>query len=315
MNRFSKGFRTLGGICILLNLVAFFLPMTQRVQKNYGTLTWTEFDYLKSLFEQRLPAGEGEHFAAAGMQSVWILLLMILPLLLSLAAGIWGIVGSFKQKISSIAAFAVLTLYAAMSFTVSYVWPEAGSGQTYCLGYAHIFHLAVSGAAAVMAIAALLSTPKKVRTEEKRSAVIPQVEEIKQQQIEAKYNIIMEEANKTKPQQAAVKPYVPGPGRGVLVFLTGIYAGAEIPLTDGELINLGRHPSNHLVFENQMQVSRRHCQIRWEAARGKFIFKDFSSTGSYVNDSSDCMPQNLELDLEPGMVIALGNEENSFRLE
>lgn len=97
--------------------------------------------------------------------------------------------------------------------------------------------------------------------------------------------------------------------------LAGIYAGAEIPLAGGDWITLGRQTNNHLVFEGQAKVSRSHCKIRWDGSRKKYILCDYSTRGTFVNGSEECLPQNLELDIPPGTVIAIGDDTNTFRLE
>ena len=108
---------------------------------------------------------------------------------------------------------------------------------------------------------------------------------------------------------------MPGNHRGVLVGLTGIYAGAEITMPPGEFIRMGRQNTNHLVFEGQKSVSRDHCKMKWNADSQTYTIYDYSSTGSFVNGSHDCLPQNLEMTLEPGCVLAIGDETNTFRLE
>lgn len=297
MNRFAKKFRVLGSLCVLLNLAAFFLPVTKRIQENYADLTWSQLDYVKGAL--------GEASEAVSVSMVWVLLLMVLPLLLSLTAGIWGLAGSYVQKVSSILEFFVLFLYIGMTAGISSLWPEIAEGQSYCRGTACTLTLVFSGLGAVFAVASLIATPRKIKTPEKN---IPQVEEIKQEQVEARYNImnVMTEEHQAVPAE---------PEHGVLVGQTGLYAGAEIPLTDGEYIRLGRQSDNHLIFEGQLNVSRNHCQIKWDAARQKYVFRDYSSNGSFVKGVSDCLPQNLDVELAPGTVIAIGDETNTFYLK
>lgn len=300
MNRFAKKFRVLGSLCILVNLFALFLPVTRRVQENYADLTWSQADYIKGALGRYLTFFGVETTDVTSVSVGWVLLFMVLPLLLALIAGIWGLAGSSVQKVSSVLAFAVLLLYAGMAADLGRLWPEAASGQEYCRGAACVWTLAFSGCGAFLAVLSLLSVPGKVKAP---AGGIPQIEEIRQEQAETKYNIIAEE--KQEPQQE----------HGVLVGRTGLYAGAEIPLPEGEYIRLGRQPDNHLVFEGQRNVSRRHCQIKWDAGRQKYMFRDYSSNGSFVNGREDCLPQNLELELEPGSTIAIGDENNTFYLK
>lgn len=302
MNRFAKKFRVLGSLCVLLNLAALLMPVTKRIQENYGDLTWSQLDYIRGMFAGSLSSLDGQTAEAASGPLWWILLFLILPLLLSVLAGIWGLAGSHTQKVSSILEIGVLLLYIGMAVSAGILWPEPSAGQGYLRGSACTWNLVFSGCGAVLAIAALAATPRKVKVAEKN---IPQVEEIKQEQVEAKYNIVMEDK-----QEAPKEPV-----HGVLAGLTGIYAGAKIPLIDGEYVLLGRLPSNHLVFEGQANVSRKHCRIKWDAAKQKYIFRDYSSNGSFANGSEDCLPQNLDLELEPGTTIAIGDESNVFCLE
>ena len=102
---------------------------------------------------------------------------------------------------------------------------------------------------------------------------------------------------------------------GVLICLKGLYAGAEIPMNDGDEITLGRAETNNLVFATEPRISREHCKIRWDAQKQKYIFRDYSSSGSYIDGSEDCLPQNLDLEVACGSEIALGNQDNVFLLK
>lgn len=301
MSRFAKKFRVLSSLCILLNLITILFPVTKRIQENYADLTWKQTDYIQSAFAAYIPVFR-EH--AEELRSVppgWILFFMVLPLVMSLIAGIWGLTGSYRQKVSSILSFGVLAIYIGMMANISYIWPEAAAGQEYCRGSACMLTLIFSGCSAAWAAAALAFMPKNVKIAE---AYIPQAEEIRQEQTEKKYNIRTEEKQEVQTEQT----------QGVLVGRIGIYAGAEINVADGEWIRLGRHPDNHLVFADQLNVSRNHCQIKWDAGRRKYVFRDYSSNGSFANGSTDCLPQNLDVDLDPGTVVAIGDENNTFYL-
>ena len=102
---------------------------------------------------------------------------------------------------------------------------------------------------------------------------------------------------------------------GVLIGLKGLYAGAEIPMNDGDEITFGRADTNNLIFATEPRISREHCKIRWDAKKEKYIFRDYSSSGSYINGSDDCLPQNLDLEVACGSEIALGNQDNVFLLK
>lgn len=320
MERYAKGFRSFSGFLILLNLAGFFLPFTERTQEGYTPLRWSQFDYIKALLGGALPSAGEDTIFVSGTQTALILCCMVLPLILALAAGIWGIVGGPRQRVSSLLIFLVLILYLALYGFLDILWPEAQFTQTYIKGIACQVCITVSGCSGAFGVLSLISTPKKVKKVEKK---IPQLQEIRQQQAEAKYSIMMEKAHQDSQKTQSVKeplakenrPYVPGNPRGVMVGLSGVYAGAQIPMTDGEFIRLGRKNTNHLVFEGQIKVSRNHCKIKWDAADKKYIIYDYSNTGSFADGSHDCLPQSLYMPLEPGTVLAIGDDTNTFRLE
>lgn len=305
MNRFAKKFRVLGSLCVLLNLIAFFQPVTMRIQENYADLTWSQLDYVKGTIVESFSGSKGEASEVVSVSILWVMGLIVLPLLLSLAAGIWGLIGSYVQRVSSILEFFVLFLYIGLAASIGSFWPKAAVGQAYSRGISCTLALIFSGLGAIFAVLSLIATPRKAKMPK---GGIPQVEEIKQEQVESMYQIM----NVTAEEQQLAQT---GPEHGVLVGRTGLYAGAEIPMTDGEYIRLGRQADNHLIFEGQLNVSRNHCQIKWDAARQKYIFRDYSSNGSFVNGAEDCMPQNLDLELAPGTVIAIGDENNTFYLK
>ncbi|MBO5373354.1 MAG: FHA domain-containing protein [Lachnospiraceae bacterium] len=327
MNRAAKGFRVFGGILILLNLVAVFLPVTVCTQENYPTLTWSAYDYIRGLFGQNLPYGEAASNDITSEQMLWVAALMIAPVILALIACIWGMVGSARQVFSSILGILVSGMYVGMVFTVSGLWPADTGNSVFSHGIACLIHLILAGLVFVISIIALALTPRK----QKAKTEIPQINEIKQEKIKAKYSMVTKETTAAQTtavqgQQNGLAPKkqtrhqqplqtVGAQPRGVMVGLTGMYAGAEIPFTDGNYIKLGRAADNHLMFENERRVSRNHCSIKWDSERGKYTIYDYSSSGTYVNGSEDCIPQNLEIDIMPGSVIAIGDAKNTFRLE
>lgn len=304
MNRLGKRFRAMGGVFVLINIVAFFLPVTQSIRENYPTKNWSQLQYVINVME------EGEPFLTSYTTSrlIWVICLVVLPLLLSALAGIWGIVGDDRQIVSPILSFVVLGLYIGLFFSISAFYPN----QSYSRATAGFLNLACSGGAVLFSVIGLCNTP---RSKKITKTEIPQVQEIKKQQIQAKYNIIDE-----KPAESVVNPrippYVPGIPRGVMVGLTGMYAGAEISFRDGEKIRLGRNQDNELIFdEQQVKISRHHCTIKWDEQNKEYLFWDNSTNGTYSNGSEDCLPKHLEVIVKPGTVIALGDEKNTFRLE
>lgn len=307
MERFAKKFRVMGSIAILLELAAAFLPFIKRVQENYPDVTWNQLNYIQGAFtaltkgtEQKLPE------VLTSGQAVWVLIFMLLPLLVAVTAGVWGMVGDHTQKVSLILIFAVFVLDIVLLAMGGQLKAEPGEGQTYLQAAGGIVSLVISGAASLISIAAWIATPKTMK---EQAAAIPEVHEIRQQQIEAKYNVMLDQQGSQPSAQQQM------PEHGVLVGLKGMYEGAQIPMADQEEILLGRAEGNHLIFTGQKSVSRRHCRLKWVTAKQKYIIHDYSSSGTYLNGSEDCLPQNLDMELPCGTQIALGSNDNIFLLK
>lgn len=300
MDRLAKGVRVAGGLLLFANLAALFLPVTKIVQEPYypaeNPLLITPFNYIRAVFQKNADLFLDGYTTK---QLVLILCFMALPVLLSLVAGIIGIVGSPRQIISGIFAIVIAGIYGTLLPMMDYIWPEQLlPDQEYQWGYALFLTLGVSAVSAVLGIIGLFvrpRTPKKTA-----AAVIPQVYEMKQEQEMARYSIMEPE---------------PSHSGGVMTGLAGMYAGASIPFQDGESIRLGRMPENDLVFENQSRVSRNHCVITWHAGENRYEIVDYSSNGSYINEEEECLPQNMKIVLQPGTILDIGSKENRFRLE
>jgi hypothetical protein len=104
--------------------------------------------------------------------------------------------------------------------------------------------------------------------------------------------------------------------KGVMRGLAGMYAGAEIPLNNGAVI-IGRDASraNLIYDESCAKVSRKHCELSYDNESKMFSIIDYSSTGTFKNGNTNCLPQNMRVFLEPGSVIDIGDETNRFILE
>ena len=105
------------------------------------------------------------------------------------------------------------------------------------------------------------------------------------------------------------------PARGVMVGVSGVFAGKEITFRDEETLQLGRDYTNDLVFTNASHISRNHCSITWYAQKQKYFVVDRSSNGCFINGASVRLPKNVEIALDPGTVIDIGDTANRFRLE
>lgn len=327
MERLAKYSRNICGFLLVANIiVALFVPITKRVQENYDTVSYTQFDYMRSMCSGELPkAADNNEVEIMTSQIMFIIFLMILPALIALSGGIYGIVGSPRQIFTSITSFVVLAMYIALAAAIGVMWPESKNGEVYQRSLAYIFHMVLAGAGVAAGVAALIATPRKR---------VPQTMDIQgmhiftnSQMAEPKYNIVQpqqdivqQQAYETeqgteKIEETVFPEYSGGPARGVMVGLRGIYAGAEIPFKSGETIRIGRLPENDLIFHDQGRVSRNHCAIKWDAENKCYYFRDYSSNGSFIEGNDECLPQNIEVSLKPGTVVMIGSDANVFRLE
>lgn len=374
MNRAAKTIRVLGGLCMIVSLFFVIAPLTIIRQENYSDQNYTAWKYITQY------AGDSTK------QLIILGLCILLPMLLALVGGVIGIVGGIRQNISGILAILVCACYILLAIKGSILWPKAkNDAQEFLNGWALYAYLASSGIAAALGVAGFFVKP---RLQKKKDLVIPDVEEIRKEQIESKYtfldeadpsnqpvsdqpiipqnipgdngmmpdsnipsqpimsqnipgnNGMMPDANNpnqpvmpqnipgtvAEPQDMVTEalieeeepvaaPYQPGVPRGVLVGIRGMYAGAEIPFRAEESIRLGRDASNDLVFTDAPRVSRHHCMITCHESKQQYGFLDRSSNGSFIHGQADCLPQNIEIMLQPGTVIDIGDEDNEFRLE
>lgn len=323
MNRFAKLFRVISGLLLLTNLIIFFLPILVISQDNYSTIRYSQFDFVKKLFEKGI-ANLGKGLSAA--QIAIIVFLIILPLVLSFIIGVIGVAGSVRQFISGIGSVLVLGLNIVFYFNLHTLEPKrVNDVQVYEKGVGLWLLLSVSAAAAVFGVAGLMVTPRKKKRTEK-AVLIPDVAQMKQEQMlpekqftdEAKEKADSAASLESLENQQQISDPVWEKGdspRGVMVGLTGNFQGAEIPFQSGETLKLGRDLSNDLVFANAKRVSRFHCSLTWLEKEQKYQIVDKSSNGSFVDGREECIPQNMAIYLEPGTVLDIGSKENRFRLE
>ncbi len=307
MDRSAKSVRTVCGLFLLINLAVFFLPVTLIERQNSAgksELAYSQIDYITGMTDGELP--HDEYLVVdtfEGNAYVLVIFFMIFPLLFSIVAGIYGIAGNPRQVVTGICSLLVFGCYLAQFFMLKQVWPEVTADLICQRGKGSVLTLVASGVAALFGILSFVFIPKIKKGKDVRSWNVDTGQRMA---------LVASEAG----EEAETSPYhlLKGP-RGVLVGMTGMYAGAEILFEDGMTIRLGRLPENDLVFENETHISRRHCELTWNASEKMFHIKDFSSSGSYINASGQCLPQNIDTPLRPGTILDIGDENNRFRLE
>lgn len=336
MNRLARVVRTVGGLVLLSHLVCFFFPFSRVVQENYPTKEFSQYSEVSGLFEKGIAQfGRGMEKDVLAV----ILLCILLSVLLSLIFGIWGIVGSRRQRISGVGSVLVALLDAGFLWNIDLFQPErVNEVQEFQVGTGRYGLMGIAVLSAIFGVAVLICTPRKSKI--KKAERIPAVAAIREEQLKPQYTFIDEAELKKDaleaswgqqsgtgqmPETGDVKNQQSGTGqmpetgaampRGVMVGLAGVFAGAEIPFQAQETLKLGRDQSNDLIFTNADRVSRNHCEITWYPDRGKFRILDRSSNGCFVNGREECIPQNIPLELEPGTVLDIGNQANRFRLE
>lgn len=103
-------------------------------------------------------------------------------------------------------------------------------------------------------------------------------------------------------------------GNGLIVGTSGLYVGQSFPIQNGTSVALGRDPEYcSIVFpEDNAQISRRHCVIRYYADSNTYGVTDYSKNGTYVNGTR--LPENTEKEFTPGSIVSLGENGDSFVL-
>lgn len=117
------------------------------------------------------------------------------------------------------------------------------------------------------------------------------------------------------PQTPYASPPVPFPSKPAIRGLAGQYAGASIPV-DARPSMMGRdQTAANLVFGLEADaVSKRHCSIRWDAARGVFVLEDLGSTnGTYLANGERIWPGQPR-ELRPGDRFYIGDTRNQFEV-
>ncbi len=311
MNRLAKFSRAASGVFLLANLVVFFLPVLVIKQENYPEMEYSSFSYVKGLFGYG-NTGMGKELTTEGI--LIIIFLIILPLVLSLIMGVIGIVGSPRQVFSCIGAVFTVCINILFLLNHGLLAPERlNAAQQYERGMGFWMLAAFSAISVIFAVAGLISTPrikKDVKIQDGEQAEVQQAaagQEGNSVTSIAPTGIVQDTAKDITEIPDALP-------NGVMFGLSGDYQGAQIPFGAGETLKLGRDTSNDLVFSGKKRVSRFHCSITWLPDKKKYQIVDQSSNGSFIEGREDCLPQNIAVFLEPGTILYIGSQENSFKL-
>ena len=94
------------------------------------------------------------------------------------------------------------------------------------------------------------------------------------------------------------------------------HGGAKIAV-EGLQVQIGRDPASCQISfrEGTPGVSRHHCQVSWDGARGEFVLMDMKSTyGTYLNNGQKLNP-GVSYYLRPGDSFYIGDRANEIRTE
>lgn len=103
--------------------------------------------------------------------------------------------------------------------------------------------------------------------------------------------------------------------QGKIFAVSGMYQGASFVLKDNEEISFGRDNTEcNLVFDQyNVDVSRKHCVIKYYAASNKYVVTDYSKNGTFTSDGKR-LQANTSVQLPAGTELYLGSKKNTFRL-
>lgn len=362
MNRSMGKFRIPQGIFLLLNVLLIFLPTISIWQENYPEQIYSQLSFVQGYLISRTGVGASP---ASGFAPFMTVLLVVLPLVLAIFAGVCSLVERFYGKYARIAGVAALGLYLCQLFLGSiFLWPKRlNDAQQYNRGIGTWLLLLVVLASLAMYVIPLLpffhgtkraeivtpnvpvSSPQAENAALGRSLGMPsvprkyvpsfsdedgmsytQTDPIRHMgtgtvshsmsQTLTELNLPLEsERVAAEANRGAIMATISPRGRGVMVGVAGVFAGKEIAFGDGETLRLGRDLANDLVFTNASHISRNHCLITWYAQKQKYYIEDRSSNGCFINGAPTRLPKNVEIALEPGTVIDIGDQTNRFRLE
>lgn len=119
--------------------------------------------------------------------------------------------------------------------------------------------------------------------------------------------------NITISEQTALQAFPDPAPTGIIQCIRGEYSGMQMPIGVDETIVIGRDARECNLVVSGAKVSRRHCAISWFSKTNRYTLTDFSSNGTFYQDGKR-IPPNTTVEIMPGTLIYLGDEENSFQI-
>lgn len=103
------------------------------------------------------------------------------------------------------------------------------------------------------------------------------------------------------------------PQVGMIQGVKGEYTGASIKFLPQERIIIGRNPDVANIVINSPSVSRKHCEIIYDALNNCYKVINYSTNGVIVNHKNK-LPKDQKVKINKNTEISIGNEDNVFRL-
>lgn len=101
---------------------------------------------------------------------------------------------------------------------------------------------------------------------------------------------------------------------GGIVGISGQYEGASIDICGGERIVLGRDGEQCNLVITEQGISRKHCEIAYDAYNRQYQVTDYSTNGVFLGNGVR-LTKGMTTNLDPGTVIQMANSMHRFRLK
>lgn len=118
--------------------------------------------------------------------------------------------------------------------------------------------------------------------------------------------------NDTRTMQVTHSLAMSSEAAGGLICIRGTHLGQMIPLPGDKVFVFGRDATVCSYALRDIQVSRRHCEITYVPALGKYRVRDLSSNGTFLGDGTR-LERDQEYYLPPATEIYMGNGDNLYK--
>lgn len=129
-----------------------------------------------------------------------------------------------------------------------------------------------------------------------------------------KCDVVIDPVNGIKSIEQNNNDVTVGWTNGKIEVLSGVFQGAEIELQFGDSILIGRDETCCSLIIDGKEISRRHCEISYEAGQRCYYVTDYSTNGVYLDNGQKLEKESCTA-LPPGASLRLGTTQNVFLLK